>query len=99
VSALWALQVVSYKVRDFPLRATLRSVAMMVVSAVVMAEAVWLVARLVGSNAGGGAVWRVIVGTVVGVTVYGVALRALGASEVDQLLARFRRVPTPPAQG
>jgi putative peptidoglycan lipid II flippase len=98
VSSLWSLQIVSYKIADFPLRATLRSIVMMLIAATMMAEAVWLVARLVGSNDGVGAVVRVIVGTIIGIAVYGAVLRALGASEIDDLIARFRPASVPTSE-
>ena len=42
----------------------------MALAALAMAEAVWLVTRNIGGNAGAGAVGRVVVGTVVGIVVY-----------------------------
>jgi len=63
----------------------------MVLAAVVMAEAVWLVANRIGGNAGIDAAVRVVVGTAVGAAVYGALLLALQAPE----LAFVRRlIPT-----
>ena len=89
VSATWALKVLSYKVPGFPVRATLRKLAPMVLAAVVMAEVMWVVARLVGSNAGIGAVVRVVFAGVVGLAAYVGLLAVLGVSEVNQVRARL----------
>jgi putative peptidoglycan lipid II flippase len=91
LSSLWALQVVSYKVPGFPIRSLLTAVGRMTLASVVMAEAVWLTARLVGDNSGTGAVIRVLVGTIVGAVVYVGMLFALRAPELDQLKSRFTR--------
>jgi putative peptidoglycan lipid II flippase len=89
VSALWAMQVVSYKVRGFELRPMLHSLYRMALASVIMAEVVWLVARAVGANSGAGSVVRVVVGTVAGAAVYVAMLVLLKAPEVDQLRTRF----------
>ena len=89
VSATWALKVLSYKVPGFPVRSTLRKLAPMVLAAVVMAEVMWVVARLVGSNAGIGAVVRVVFAGVVGLAAYVGLLAVLGVSEVNQVRARL----------
>jgi len=96
ISALWVLQILSYKVPGFGLRSVMGSLARMVVAAALMGEAVWLVARLLGDNAGGGAVLRVGAGAVVGVIVYAGILAAMGAPELDALRRRLpgRRVRT-----
>ena len=52
VCALWALQVMTWKVPGFPLRSTLSSIGRMVLAGLVMAESMWIVARGVGSNEG-----------------------------------------------
>jgi putative peptidoglycan lipid II flippase len=93
VAALWTLQVLSYKVSGFGLRPVLGALYRLVLASVIMAEAVWAVARLVGSNSGGGALLRIAVGGVVGVGVYLGMLIVLGAPELDALRNRFR----PPA--
>ncbi len=70
VSALWALQVLAYKVPGFALRPLYTSFGRSLLAAVLMAEAVWLVTRLVGDDAGTGAWVRSIAGVVVGAGVY-----------------------------
>ena len=91
VTSVWALQIASYKVPGFPLRAIYVAMARMLLAAVVMAEIVWFVARLVGDNVGAGAWLRVGVGTVTGAVVYVVVLLLLEAPELDQLRRRFAR--------
>ena len=100
LTALWSLQIVSYKVPGFPLRPILAAIYRMALASLVMAEATWLVARAVGSNSGSGAVVRVVVGTVVGGAVYLGTLLLLRAPELDALARRFRgRPPAVPAAG
>ena len=91
LSSLWALQVVSYKVPGFPVRSLLAALWRMTLASLIMAEAVWFAARLVGDNAGAGAVLRVVVGTIVGAVVYVGMLFVLKAPELDQLKSRFSR--------
>ena len=90
VSAVWALRVLSYKVRGFSLRPIVASFARMLLAAVLMAEAVWLVTNNVTPDSGWRALAQLIVGGVVGVVVYGCALLALRAPE---LAAVRRRLP------
>jgi putative peptidoglycan lipid II flippase len=91
VSALWAMQIVSYKVPGFELKPMLSGLYRMALASLVMAEAVWAISQLVGANAGGGAVLRVVVGTVVGAGVYVGMLIVLQVPELTQLRARFAR--------
>ncbi len=91
VSALWALQVLGYKVPGFPVRATLASIGRLVLAGAVMAEAMWIVARAVGGNDGLPAVVRVGAAGIVGLGVYVAACIALRVEEIDQLRSRFRR--------
>jgi putative peptidoglycan lipid II flippase len=90
VAALWALQVVSYKVTGFPLRPLLGGLYRMLLASAVMAEAVWAVSRLVGDNDGIGALTRVAVAGLAGVAVYIGILLLLGAPEIDELRRRLR---------
>ena len=92
VSSLWALQVLGYKVPGFPVRAVLTALARMTLAAALMGEAVWLVSRSVGGNAGADALVRVVVGTVVGVIVYTGVLVLLDAPEVRWARERLSRV-------
>ncbi|MET0324138.1 MAG: murein biosynthesis integral membrane protein MurJ [Ilumatobacteraceae bacterium] len=89
VCALWALQVMSYKVPGFPLRPILGSLWRMVVAAAVAGEATWLVASRVGDDAGWPAVIRLISGGVVGGLVYVGILVALRAPELGAVRSRL----------
>ena len=91
ISSLWAMQILSYKVPGFSVRSILRSLAPMLLAAVLMAEAVWLATQPIGANTGMGAALRIGVGTAVGVGVYGAVLVALGIPELDPIRRRLRR--------
>lgn len=95
VAAAWALQVLHYKLPSFPISRVAASLWRTALAGLVMAEIVWAVARVVGSNAGSGAVVRVVVATIVGTVAYAAALAVLGSPELDELRARFR--PPKPA--
>lgn len=97
VCALWALQVLSYKVPGFPLRAVLASLWRIVVAAAVAGEVTWVVANQVGASAGQGAWVRVVVGGVVGVATYVGVLAALRSPELDALRSRLPGRPPPTA--
>ena len=88
LSAAWGLQVLSFKVPGFPLRSTFVGLGRMALAAVVMAEAMWLVARAVGGDAGTEALVRVLAAGVVGVVVYVAVLVMLGTPEIDALRKR-----------
>ena len=70
ISAAWALQVMSYKVPGFPLRPLYASFGRSLLAAVLMAEVVWIVTRLVGDDVGAGAWVRSLAGIIVGLAVY-----------------------------
>jgi putative peptidoglycan lipid II flippase len=91
VSSVWAMQILGYKVPGFSVRATLRSLAPMILAAVVMAEVVWLVTQPVGGNTGTDAMLRLLVGGVVGVVTYGGVLWLLRVPELDAVRRRLRR--------
>lgn len=91
VSALWALQVLAYKVPGFPLRAVLGSIWRMVVATAITAELTWLVASRVGSTTGAGAFVRVVAGGVIGIACYVALLTVLRAPELDALRRRLPR--------
>ena len=89
VCALWALQVMSYKVPGFPLRPIMASLWRMLVAGAVAGEATWLVASRVGDDAGLAAVVRLVVGGVVGGLVYVGVLLALRAPELTAVRSRL----------
>ena len=70
IASLWAIQILGYKVPGFPVKDVLTAVARMALAALLMGEAVWLVARVVGGNSGVDALVRVLVGATVGAVVY-----------------------------
>jgi len=90
VSSVFALQVLSYKVRGFSAVAILGSLWRMALAAVVMAEVMWVVARFVGDDEGFGSLARVTVAGTTGVAVYLVLLTVLGVPELTQLRTRLR---------
>jgi putative peptidoglycan lipid II flippase len=91
MASVWSLQILSYKVPGFSLRAIGTSVARVILAAILMGEAVWIVARNVGGDVGTEAVVRLVVGTLVGVVVYLGLMFALGAPELDPVRRAVRR--------
>ncbi len=89
ISSLWAMQVLSYKVPGFSVRSILASIGPMLLAALLMAEAVWLVTNLVGGNSGVDAFVRLVVGAIVGIGVYLGVLFALGVPELDPIRRRL----------
>jgi putative peptidoglycan lipid II flippase len=90
VGALWALQVLSYKVPGFPLRSMFRALAPMIVAGAIAGEAMWLVAGNVGGNAGGQALLRLAVAGLVGIAVYVAVLLVLRVPDVTAIRDRVR---------
>lgn len=96
VAAAWALKVLSYKVPGFPLREIASSGWRMLLAAVLMAEAMWFVTHRSAANSGFDGIAQIVVGGLVGLVVYGVALTLLRAPEIDTLRATLhRRSPEP----
>jgi putative peptidoglycan lipid II flippase len=94
IAAIWSLQVLRYKLPAFPMQQVVGSLWRMALASVVMAEVVWMVSRLVGSNSGQGAVVRVVVSTIVGAAVYVGMLLALHSPELDDVRSRLRPAHT-----
>ncbi len=88
IAAAWALVVLTYKVPGFTVGPIVDSLWRIVLAAVVMAEVVWFVTQPIGSNAGAGALARVVVGSVVGAAVYVGLLAALRSPELATLRDR-----------
>jgi putative peptidoglycan lipid II flippase len=88
VSSVWAIQILGYKVRGVPTRALATSVARMLLAGVLMAEAVWVVGRVVGGDTGTEAAVRLLVALPVAVVVYVGVLAVLRAPEIDWLRRR-----------
>lgn len=91
LSSIWALRVLSYKVRGLDLRSIWNSVWRMLLAGVLMAEAIWFVTRGVGTDTGWSAIAQIVVGGLVGVIVYLLVLFALDARELDWLRRRIVR--------
>jgi putative peptidoglycan lipid II flippase len=95
VASLWALSVLSTKLRGFPVRSLLGQLWPMLLSSVLMAEIVWLVTRRIGADSGAGALTRVAVGTVLGATVYLALLMAFRVPDLEALRSRVARRSAP----
>lgn len=89
VSCLWSLRVMGDKVPGFSARAVLAGMWKMAVAAVVMAELTWLVADVVGTNTGLGALVRVTVAGALGVVSYVAMLVVLGVPEAHDVRSRI----------
>jgi hypothetical protein len=87
MSAIGAIRILGNKVTGFPVSAVLLSIARMLLAGVVMAEVIWLFTRSIGDTTGPGALWRILVGTVIGVTVYLGALTVMRAPEAKQIIS------------
>ena len=91
LAAVWALQVLSYKVPGFPVRDTIWSLVRMLLAGVIMAQVTWLVAHVVGANSGIGAFTRTAVAGAAGLVAYVSVLTLLRVSELDQVRQRLTR--------
>ena len=94
ISAVWALQILRYKLPAFPQQVIVSSLWRMVLASLVMAEVVWVVARAVGANSGSGAIVRVVVSTIVGAAAYVGMLAALQSPELEDVRSRLRPAQT-----
>lgn len=85
VSAIWSLQILGYKVPGFSFRPIATATWRMILASVLMAEAVWVVTRVIDGETGVGAALALGVGTIVGIVVYVGVLLLLGAPELDRI--------------
>ena len=98
ISSVFSLAVLSYKVRGFTMRSVLSPLTRMLLAGVVMAEVMWVVARLVGDDEGWGALVRLTTAGVAGVAVYVVLLTVMQVPELQQVRTRvMSRFTTAPA--
>ena len=97
VGAVLSLAALRRRIGGLDGRRTVASTSRMAAAAAVMAVAVWASTQVVGGDAGAGAVLQTLVGVVVGVMVYAVALLALRVPEMVDLLERLRARRGPPA--
>jgi putative peptidoglycan lipid II flippase len=91
VSAVVALFVVERRYPEFASLALIRSLAPMLVSALVACVAAWAMGRAVGATAGVGALARTTASFVVGGAVYVGTLKILRVPETASLVERIRR--------
>ena len=94
ISAIGAIQILGIKVNGFPVSAVLVSIARMLIAGVVMAEAMWLLTRSLSETTGMGALWRILIATVIGVIVYLVALTVMRSPEAKQIISTVTGVFT-----
>jgi putative peptidoglycan lipid II flippase len=98
VAAVLAFAVLESRVPGFDIRGIVTSLARLVLAGITAGLAGAFVAGLVGSDDGGGALLRSLVGVTVIGAVYVGLLLYLGAPELDAVVRRLRRratVPTP----
>jgi putative peptidoglycan lipid II flippase len=79
-------------VPGYGLQPVFASLGRMLLAAVLMAEVVWLVTRVVGGTSGVGAAVRVVVGGVVGVAAYLGVLALLRSPELEAARRQFSRI-------
>jgi putative peptidoglycan lipid II flippase len=99
VSSVWALQVMSYKVRGVSIVAIARSIWPPVLAAVLMAEAMWIVTRDVSRHDFWHAAAQLIVGGLVGLVVYVAVLYALRAPDLTRAVEKLTRRHAPAQVG
>ena len=92
VSAVIALAVLEAKVPEFEMKAMLKSLVPMLISAVVAAEVAWVLGRAVGATSGMLALVRTVLCGTVGLGVYAVLLFVFHVPEVRQLVNRFQKL-------
>ncbi len=90
-AAAGALLVLRNKVRGFDLRSIWSSLWRALLAGVLMVEAMWVVTHNVSGDAGWDGLAQIMVGGIVGLTVYVAALLALDAPEVAPLRSRLTR--------
>ena len=95
IAAMWALQVLRYKLPAFPLQVVIASLWRMALAALVMAEVVWVVARCGRMPTPARARlcgWSCR--PLVGAAVYVGMLLVLESPELDDVRSRLRPAPT-----
>lgn len=91
ISAVGVLRLLGRKVPGFPVRAVLTGIARMALAGVVMGQVVWLATRPWAGTTGADALVRLILGTVVGLSVYLGALVVTRAPEIAPLRSTISR--------
>jgi putative peptidoglycan lipid II flippase len=96
LAAAWALQIMSYKVPSFQVRSVFAGVWRPLLAAVLMAEAMWVVADRADGDHGWEALSQIAIAGTVGLIVYVAVLLVLHVPEVAGLARRLpggRRAP------
>ena len=91
LSSVWALSTLSYKVRGLRVRDVMGGMWKMLLAAVLMAEAMWVVSDRFDTDVGRDGVVQLVIGGIVGVAVYVGVLLALRAEEIGWLRRRILR--------
>ncbi len=94
ISAVGILQILGNKVTGFPVRSVLFSIARMALAGLVMAEVAWLATRGFSTSTGISALGQILVGSLIGLIVYLVALTLMRAPEVRPLAQLLVKVVT-----
>jgi putative peptidoglycan lipid II flippase len=101
LSAIWALQVMSYKVPAFRLRSVFGGLWRPLLAVVLMSEAMWIVANRADGDQGWEALAQIAIAGTVGLIVYVAVLVVLHVPEVAGLARRLpggHREPMSPAE-
>jgi putative peptidoglycan lipid II flippase len=88
VAAVFALYVLTVKVRGINARAIVASLGRIALAAVVTGEVAWLASQTVGADSGAGAFARVVVGVLAGAVTYVALLAFLRVPEAGELQRR-----------
>ena len=91
LSAVLALAALRRRIGGIGGRRLAGPVLRMTAAAAVMGVAVFVLTRPIGSDSGGGAIARLVIGVVIGVAVFGAGLLALRVDDVRQITARLHR--------
>jgi putative peptidoglycan lipid II flippase len=89
VAGAWALQVMSYKVREFSVRAVLGGLWRPLLAAILSAEAMWFATHDWGADTGWDAVAQLVIGGLAGAVVYICVLLLLRVPEIEPLARRL----------
>ena len=92
VSAVIALAVLEAKVPEFEMKEMLKSLLPMLISAIVAAEAAWILGRAIGATSGLLALIRTILCGTFGLGIYVALLYVFHVPEIRQLVNRFQKL-------
>jgi putative peptidoglycan lipid II flippase len=95
VTSVWALQVLSYKVKGFSVTTVLAGIWRPALAATVMGFAMWVMTRSVGPDRGWQGVAQLLIAGTAGLLVYAACLLVLRVPDVEAIAARLRTRRTP----